>query len=235
MNRQAALGCSIALLLLAAAIGAGLYYAPKLWRKGLVAANDALVESGRIGKLEADWQPPSAQAEAGWFPQEVGAWKRVSAEASAGIPALNIERAGHRAVYQSASATVEVDVLAANDLEKEALLKRAQDALSSGSGSRMTTTFGHRVHVRVNSDHTRLWWVKGWLFIFRERGTDPENRCTAPDRRTDLQVRPSQDGPGGPSYVTERMFLQAARRCGCDSLDTFASAIRPTAERIVES
>lgn len=174
MNRKVAIGCTVVFILAAALIVAGGYYGPKLFKKGMSAVGDAMAESARLGKFEADWQPPSAQMDAGWFPKEVSAWKLVSAEPSPGIAKLNIDRAGQHAVYQSATASVEVDVLAANDLEKDALFKRAQDALSSGSGSRMTTTFGNRVHVRVNDEHTRLWWVKGWLFIFRARGADPE-------------------------------------------------------------
>ena len=175
MNRKVAIGCTVFFILAAVVVVAIGYYGPKLMKKGMSAVGDAMAESARLGKFEADWQPPSAQADAGWFPKEVGAWKLVSTEATPGIPKLNIERATQHAVYQSADASVEVDVIAANDLEKDALFKRAQDGLNTGGGSRMTTNFGNRVHVRINgTEHTRLWWVKGWLFIFRSRGEDSE-------------------------------------------------------------
>jgi hypothetical protein len=38
----------------------------------------------------------------------------------------------------------------------------------------MTTTMGNRTHVKSGDSHTRVWWLKDWLFFFRSQGADPD-------------------------------------------------------------
>ena len=58
-NRKVAIGCTVAFILAAIVVAAIGYYGPKLVKKGMSAVGDAIAES--------------AQAEASWFPEEVGA------------------------------------------------------------------------------------------------------------------------------------------------------------------
>jgi hypothetical protein len=175
MNRKVATGCGIALALFAIAVAGLVYIVPKLIRKGVDAVKDGLAEAQRAAAFEATWTPPSPSPDASWFPKEVGKWSLTTQEPSTGIPRLNIERPGQYAAYRSGGEVVEVNVIAANDLEKDALFQRAQEG-KSGS-STVTSRFGNQGSMRLNGDdYTRLWWMpKGWLFIFHNHGgTDPE-------------------------------------------------------------
>jgi hypothetical protein len=173
MNRNVAIGCASAFVLFAVVVVGAYFAIPKLVKKGAAAFSEVMAEQTRLAEVEAQWRPPGAAPDAAWFPEAFGDWRRVSVDATTGIPRLNIDRPTQHAVYQSAERTVEVDILAANDLEKDALVQRVQKALESGSSSRMTTNLGNRVHVRLNgNDHTRLWWVQGWMFVFRAKGAD---------------------------------------------------------------
>ena len=174
MNRKLAIGCGVLLLLVAIVIGLCIYAVPKLVRKAKVAIKSSIEESNRLAAIENKWRPPSAAPDASWFPKQVGSWQLTTQEVSTGIPRLNIERGGQYGAYQSGAEVVEVNVLAANDLEKDALFSKAQAALSGGT--RVSTSSGNRVYVRLNGDdYTRMWWVKNWLFIFHSHGgSDPE-------------------------------------------------------------
>jgi hypothetical protein len=189
MNRNFAIGCGVVLLLLAVGVVALVSQAPKLFHKGAAFVMEAVAEEQRISALEAAWQPPSASPDSSWFPSSVGEWRLERSEPRTGIPELNIERAGQHATYRTSAGPIEVDVVPANDLEQATLLSRAETALenrrqtdasasaggvqvSVNSGtSRMTTSRGNRKHVKIGgNEHTRFWWVKGMLFIFRARG-----------------------------------------------------------------
>lgn len=175
MNKKLATGCGVLLALLAIIVGLGIYAVPKLVRRAKVAVKSNVEESNRLSAIESKWRPPSAAPDASWFPKQVEKWQLTTQEASTGIPTLQIERAGQYGAYRSGAAEViEVNVLAANDLEKEALFSRAQAALSEKT--RASSSSGNRVYVRLTEDdYTRMWWIKDWLFIFRShRGADPE-------------------------------------------------------------
>lgn len=174
MNKKLATGCGVLLVLLAIIIGIGIYAVPKLVRKAKVAIKSNIEESNRLAAIESKWRPPSAAPDASWFPKQVENWQLTTQETSTGIPALNIERAGQYGAYRSGAEVVEVNVVTANDLEKDALFSKAQAALSTGT--RVSSSSGNRVYVRLNgNDYTRMWWIKNWLFIFRSHGgSDPE-------------------------------------------------------------
>lgn len=60
------------------------------------------------------------------------AWKLKKADEVPGWPELNVTRAGQRMIHENDARTVEVGVVAANDLEKEVLVKRILDAAQEG-------------------------------------------------------------------------------------------------------
>jgi hypothetical protein len=84
-----------------------------------------------------------------------------------------------------------VTILPVNDLEKDAIFQSRQERVESG-GTQVTTGTKGSVSYRVESrgshvatqtpgrlyvcldgkHHTRLWWVKDFLFVFRTDGTD---------------------------------------------------------------
>jgi hypothetical protein len=195
MNRKVFFGCGgVAAFFAAALVALVFFWAPRLFQKGKGWVATQMAEAQRISAFEQSWQPPSDAPDAQWFPPAVGAWQRGSTSIEPGLPELKIEREAHRASYKNGTDEITVAVVAANDLEKEAIFARAKDALlnegstrvtsssgnvtysGSSSGSHFTTSTGNRLYVRTNGvNHTRLWWLRGWLFVFRTHGsTDPE-------------------------------------------------------------
>ena len=213
MNRNVLLGCGGLFLVAVILVGVLILETPKFLEQGKSFVKKTMADEQRIAALEATWQPPSAVVNGQWFPATVGERRLERSEPITGIPELDIDRAGHHGSYRSSRGNVEVDVIPANDLEKATLLKRAEDAISNRrkaaattdaggvkvsvnrSAARLITTRGNRTHVRVGvDDHTRFWWVKGALFIFRARGaadseTFPEEYLRA--------LSPSAPAPDG--------------------------------------
>ena len=172
MDRKLATGCALALLVFAIGVCCVVLVVPKLFRKGMAAVKHGLAEERRIVAFEKAWTPPSASPDASWFPKKVGMWRLTSQEPSVGIPRLNIERHGQYGAYRFGAEVVDVNVMAAKELEKEGLFDRARGAQSGVA--RMSMKWGNRASLRLNGDdYTRLWWMpKGWLFIFHGRGGD---------------------------------------------------------------
>ncbi len=189
MNRNFAIGCAGVIVILVIFIGVVILETPRFIEQGKAVVGKALADEMRITALENSWQPPSATPDSQWFPATAGGWRLERSEPRAGIPELNIDRPVQHATYRSSTGPIEVDVLPANELEKTTLIARAGDALErrresavatdaggvkvsvNRGASRLTTTRGNRTHIRIGTtEHTRFWWVKGTLFIFRARG-----------------------------------------------------------------
>ena len=138
---------------------------------------------------EKEWVPPIIP------PHTPGLqWTLASSTDISTVPELQLDRAGRRAKYRGENQDVEVSVIPVSDLEKDGILNRAASVLgeegkrviSSGTSngsfrietntSRMTTRTQDRLYVRVKGDiHTRVWWIKDWLFVFRTTGPeDPD-------------------------------------------------------------
>lgn len=213
MKKSCAVGCVVLLVAVAVLIGVVTMKAPQWWQRGRQFVLDTMAEEQRMAAFEAAWTAPSAQPDAGWTPDAVGAWRLKESAAVTGWPELNVDRAGRRATYADGARTVEVGVLAANELERPELQKRVIAAAQQGggtttrktigngtvtlggSGSHTTTTMGNRTHVSTSAGgHTRLWWVKGWLFVFRSRDADPaqfaEEFLKAIDATRPAEVKP---------------------------------------------
>lgn len=176
--KKVLIGCAGVLVLIAAIVGVAISQAPKLISKGKSLLGEAMAEGMRVSAIENAWQPPTPELSGQWFPGEVGAWRLERSEPASSFPELGLERAGQHAAYRSSQGTLDVTVVPATEIEKPGLLERIEPAIkrnASGgdahSFSQMTTTTGNLTHFRFGADdHTRLWWLKGWLFIFHNRG-----------------------------------------------------------------
>lgn len=173
MNRRFLIGCGLVVVGIAAAIIiAAFVFVPRMAGKAQKWIGAQMAEANRRAAIEKAWRPPSATPDASWFPPTVGEWTLTANEDTPGLPELNIERAGRRGKYRGAKQDLEVTILPANDLEKDAIFSRAKSALES-RGSHVTTRTTGRLYVRIGGEHhTRLWWVKDFLFIFRTDGPD---------------------------------------------------------------
>jgi len=192
MNRNILLGCAVVFVVLVAAlVVAAFVLVPNTVSKAKKWFGAQMEGANRRAAIEKAWRPPSATLEASWFPAAVGAWTLTANEDVPGLPELNVDRAGRRGKYRGSKQDIEVTIVPANDLEKDALFSRAKSALESGAprgltgikgsasyrvetrGSHVTTQTPGRLYVCIDGKHhTRLWWVKDFLFIFRTDGPD---------------------------------------------------------------
>ena len=192
MNRKIALGCGCLVLIVIAVIGAGIFSARHFFEKGQSWVAAQVEDSKKRAAIESAWQPPSLRPEASWFPATVGAWTLRTSEDITSVPELQLDRPGRRGKYRGEKQDMEVIVVPVSAEEHESVFDRAASALAdkskhviSGgtdhssyrietSTSKVTTRMGNRFYLKLNGDdHTRLWWMKDWLFIFRTTG--PEN------------------------------------------------------------
>ena len=199
MNRKFFLGCGCLILIVIGTIAIGMFVAaPRAWQKGKTWFNAQLKEASRRSAVESAWQPPSARPDASWFPAVVDNWTLSISEDIATVPDLQLDRPGRRGKYRGEKQDIEVTVVPVSAEELNGTLDRAQSALvASGkhvieksgnpsfkietSSSHLTTRTPGRLYVRLQGDeHTRLWWIKDWLFIFRTTG--PEDPDAFADR-----------------------------------------------------
>lgn len=162
------------LLLLTAGIATLVMRAPQWWEKGAKFVQGVIAEQERIERFESDWTPKSNQPDAAWAPAALGEWKLIQTESVSGWPDLKVTRPGQRMVYENGGKRLEIGVVAANDLEKEVLIERIVEAAQQPSTGNMTSTRGNQTHVRSGPRHTRIWWLKNWLFFFRSTDVDPD-------------------------------------------------------------
>lgn len=195
MNKKFVGGCcGIFALIVVGVIAFAVVRGPSVLRQGKAWAEAKIGEAKHEMDRGSAWQPPSAAPDGSWFPQKVGTWRLSTNEDIAGLPELELDRTGRRGLYRGASQDVTVTVVAATPLERDGIFTRAKAALEKGNtrtmnksgngvsvnveshGSRVTTQTPNRLYVQLDgTEHTRLWWLKGWLFIFHTRGMeDPD-------------------------------------------------------------
>ncbi len=181
------IGCAGVLFIVAIFVGVLILETPRFLDAGKKVVADLMVEEMRIAALESAWKAPSPQPDAQWFPAAIGEWKLEGTEPAKEISAIGLKRPGQAGVYRSNRGLVEVNIVPVTEEERAGLLeaalatlrerREATAAIRGGSGvdtsltreaSRVTTTRGNRTYVRIGSaDHTRLWWLKDNLFVFR--------------------------------------------------------------------
>jgi hypothetical protein len=192
MNRNVLLGCAVVFVaLVVVLVIAAFVLVPHTVSEAKKWFGAQMEEANRRAEIEKAWRPPSATLDTSWFPAAVGAWTLTANEETPGLPELNVDRAGRRGKYRGPKQDIEVTILPVNDLEKDAIFSRAKSALESSNsqvttgtngpvsyrvesrGSHVTTQTPGRLYVRTDGKHhTRLWWMKDFLFIFRTDGPD---------------------------------------------------------------
>ena len=192
MNRKFVLGCAGVILFMIGAIAIGVFVvAPRLMQKGKSWLHAQVESTAHRSAIESAWQPPSPRPDAAWFPAVVDSWTLRTSEDIANVPDIQLERPGRHAKYRGEKQDVDVTVVPVAAEERGAVFERAQTALSekdryvvaqttgnpsfkieSGRTHVMTRTES-RFYIKLNGDqHTRLWWMKDWLFIFQTTGPD---------------------------------------------------------------
>lgn len=185
MNRHALLGCggTFAVLVLLA----GLFILETsnfIETRSTEGERERAAEEERIRAFETGWQPPSAVLNASWFPPNINDRRRERRESARAIPELEIERTGLYAIYRSPLGVMRVNIIPATEDERATIIAKARSALEKRDSlaqpdatsdrdrgpRRRTTTHDNRTEIRVGGMHTRFWWLKDWLFIFRARG-----------------------------------------------------------------
>jgi hypothetical protein len=189
MKKSCAVGCVVVVLLLGALGVLIATKGPQWFAKGKRFVMNAVAEEQRIAAFESAWIAPSAKPDDQWAPHEFAGWRLKQVKPDSMWSELNISRTGQRMTYEKDGQTVEIGVIAANDLEKPELIKRLTDATINpgrsfknvgdssisldSNTSHSTTTIGNRTHISVGSDeHTRIWWLMDWLFFFRMKSPD---------------------------------------------------------------
>ena len=195
MNRGIVIGCSIVLLTIVIVVWALISAAPKIVRAGKSWFSAQISEWDRLAAAEKNWQPPSPTLHTGWFPAQMGDWFLVNASMRTEVPEVKLTRPAAHAIYRHANGrNVEMTIVAASDAETDELFQVAQETLRKresttmnlpGNSGTVTMTrggwhivkqVGKRTHViSTGNEHTRLWWMKGWLFIAGSVGADPKD------------------------------------------------------------
>src|SRR5438046_1111265 len=100
MNKKILAGCGCLVLLIIGMIAAGLFSARHILQKGKGWITAQIDDANHRSAIESAWQPPSAMPNASWFPVKVGTWTLSTNEDIAGVPELQLDRAGHRGKYR---------------------------------------------------------------------------------------------------------------------------------------
>jgi hypothetical protein len=175
MGKKILIGCGVtAFLGVLGIIGAIVFIGPKLFEW----MNEQIAEEQKRQQLVDGWQPPAKESGPEiLFPAEVGVARLRSQDEKAAIPVLKIDLKGRHAVYRVGAHDVDLFVYQVTNLEKEALFRRVEDVYRDDEeGYKRLTKMGYRCYYGSSKHHqNHLWFLKGWLFIFRsDAGEDQE-------------------------------------------------------------
>ncbi len=200
MKRKFLIGCGVILLIIALIVGGLILASPMLFRMGKEWVTAKVEESNRLSELGKNWQPPSAKLAPDWFPLKIGEWSRGKTSVLTSVPALDLTRNALSATYENGrDRSVTMTIVAVDQSEKEAVIDHAKETLPKGrpktkkhlndkvtftsttGSSHWITQVDNRTHVIVDKNqHTRFWWVNGWLLIFQSTGSeDPHDFAEA--------------------------------------------------------
>jgi hypothetical protein len=150
-------------------------------------AEDRKRERQHWEEAARDWKPPPADAGADrLFPAAVAGYRLERSDDKADVPDLNVSAPGWHAVYRGPAGAVDLFAYRATRLEKEALLRRATEALNAKGMPRL---FTGGANLRGSAQDTFLsydlgpappepgqsgtfWWQEGWLFLARSPDRD---------------------------------------------------------------
>jgi hypothetical protein len=132
--------------------------------------------------VDEAWQPPAEDTPLDQlFPAQFEGWRRVGSQASAGIPEIDLRRDGFLGSYQNGQKTVDIFVCRLPEAERDQVFENASEAINrleknirlsfsaSGANSRR-----YLYAVDLPPNRGVLWWSRGWLFVARSKGEDPE-------------------------------------------------------------
>lgn len=177
-------GCLVAGVLMLLLCGGGLFmigwFGYRTANQVAQSVSTGLEEQMQQMHFASTWQPPGPGSGADrLFPDSVNAWRLASHDDDSAIVELGIERDGLHALYESGVAGVDVYAYEVPAVEQSALFQEAADAIEAvnyttrlqghvddGTSHRMTFSFS------PPETNGRLWWCRGWLFVFK---TDNSN------------------------------------------------------------
>jgi len=170
-----AIGCSGFAVILVIGVIAIVYLVPNVFEW---AGNQIELEKQRQA-LANKWQAPEDDASPEtFFPAKVSGYGLVKHDTEAAIPALRFDIPGWHARYRSGDSRMDVFVYQVTDLEREALFGRIEDISDEEendeqSGSQFLILTGYRCYYRSTAHHqNHLWWMKGWLLVFRTEDSE---------------------------------------------------------------
>ena len=161
-----AIGCTGFTVILVIGVIAIVYLVPNAFEW---AGNQIELENQRRA-LAKSWQAPEDDASPEtFFPAKVSGYGLVKHDTEAAIPALRFDIPGWHARYRSSESRIDVFVYQVTDLEREALFGRIEDTFDDqDSGSKGLIRSGYRCYFSSTAHHqNHLWWMKGWLLVFR--------------------------------------------------------------------
>jgi predicted Ser/Thr protein kinase len=131
-------------------------------------------------ELRRSWRPPPAGATPGQlFPPAVGEHRLREHDRQADCPELNLHHPGWRALY-AGPGEVEVFAYRVSDLEREAILRRVEDALRlrrtgyrAVKGGPERPFLGYAAGGRGPRAYGIFWGDDGWLFHVRSQKQEP--------------------------------------------------------------
>ncbi len=211
MNKKFAGGCcGIIALAIVAVIVFGLFNVRHAVQRSKSWIGAQIDDAKHRSAVESAWQPPTAKPDALWFPAAVDRWTLSISEDIAAVPDLQLDRAGRRGKYRGEKQDIEVIVVPVSGPELDDIFNRAPSLLAESSkrviagnsangsykiavsSSQISTRTPGRLSVQINGDeHSRLWWIKDWLFIFRTTG--PEDPDAFADRFIETMSAPAAE------------------------------------------
>lgn len=189
-NRNVAIGCGVALVAFALLCGGAVHLAWTTLRfagEGISRVVREQVEAEQARQdLAAQWRPPSPEGEVEaavdtLFPPQVAEYMRTAHDDHAALPEFEIDRDGRHAVYEAGENQIEVYLVPMTSQEADDLfarIKELYEADDDPSGFRGWSTIRTSETFARSYIHTKrlqqnyLWFVKGWLLVFRTPQSD---------------------------------------------------------------
>ncbi len=171
-------GCGVAIAIAVAVVASVVFLAPNIsqWFQR------QLQEEEQRQSLANDWQAPADDASPDtFFPPKVSDYTLSSHDTKANIPEIHFDVPGWHARYGSGKSQLDVFAYQVTDLEREALFGRIEkladddddEDFDNGQNNSSVYLFltDYRCCYKISSDQFHLWWMKGWLLVFRTNDT----------------------------------------------------------------
>lgn len=167
-------GCLVIGLLFLLLCGGGLFLVGLFGYRAAQSVSTGFEDQVEQMQFAAAWQPPEAGAgPERLFPENVNAWQRVLHDDDADIPELALAHSGLHARYESGVAGIDVYAYEVAAAEQAAVFQGASDAIDAVSYStkvsgQIDDGTSHRLSFTVSPPELqgRMWWSRGWLFVF---------------------------------------------------------------------